>query len=98
MEYFVFLNSFHPKIKKFIQRFDHEIGRNKVSLLFNQVYIYIYIYILGGTLGVMNIVMEMVMTIFQIIDEAVCISHSIDTLWKGMDQTILPPVMGKIVG
>ena len=31
----------------------------------------------------------------QILDEAVCISRSIDTLGKGMHTTILSQVMGK---
>ena len=34
----------------------------------------------------------------QILDEAVCILHSANTIGKGMNPTILPPVMGKIVG
>ena len=32
---------------------------------------------------------------FQILDEAVCISHSANTLRKGINLTILPPTMGK---
>ena len=31
----------------------------------------------------------------QILDEAVCISHSANTLGKGMNQTILPPARDK---
>ena len=31
----------------------------------------------------------------QILDEADCISHSINTLGKGMNPNILPPAMGK---
>ena len=31
----------------------------------------------------------------QILDEAVCISYSANTLEKGMIPTILPPAMGK---
>ena len=31
----------------------------------------------------------------QIIDEANCISHSTNTLAKGMNPIILPPAMGK---
>ena len=34
----------------------------------------------------------------QILDETDCISHSINTLGKGMNPIILSPVMGKIVG
>ena len=34
----------------------------------------------------------------QILDETDCISHSTDTLEKGMNLIILPPAMGKIVG
>ena len=30
-----------------------------------------------------------------ILDEAVCISHSTNTLGKGMNPTFLPPDMGK---
>ena len=31
----------------------------------------------------------------QILDETDCISHSTDTLGKGMNPIILPPAMGK---
>ena len=31
----------------------------------------------------------------QILDEAVCILHSTNTLGKSMNPTILPPAMGK---
>ena len=31
----------------------------------------------------------------QILDETDCISHSTNTLWKGMNPIILPPAMGK---
>ena len=31
----------------------------------------------------------------QILDQANCISHSTNTLGKGMNPIILPPVMGK---
>ena len=34
----------------------------------------------------------------QILDTAVCISHSVNTLGKSMNPTILPPAIGKIVG
>ena len=34
----------------------------------------------------------------QILDESVCISHNANTHGKGMTPTILPPLMGKIVG
>ena len=34
----------------------------------------------------------------QILDETDCISHSINTLGKGMNPIILLPGMGKIVG
>ena len=33
----------------------------------------------------------------QILDETDCISHSTNTLGKGMNPIILPPAMGKIV-
>ena len=36
-------------------------------------------------------------TIVQILDETGCISHSNNTLGKGMNLIILPPAMGKIV-
>ena len=32
----------------------------------------------------------------EILDETDCISHSTNTLGKGMDPIILPPAMGKI--
>ena len=38
--------------------------------------------------------MDMVTTV-QILDKAVCISHSANTNGKGMNPTILPPAMGK---
>ena len=34
----------------------------------------------------------------QILDETDCISHSTNTLGKGMNPIIPPPAMGKIVG
>ena len=34
----------------------------------------------------------------QILDETDCISHSTNTLGKGMNPVILPPAMCKIVG
>ena len=34
----------------------------------------------------------------QILDRAVCISLSANTLEKGMNPTILPPDIGKIIG
>ena len=34
----------------------------------------------------------------QILDETDCISHSTNTLGKGMNPIILPPAMGEIVG
>ena len=46
----------------------------------------------GGVLGVMVIVVEMdTVTRVQILDEAYCISHSTNTLGKGMNPIILPP-------
>ena len=47
-KYGTFLNSFKPKVKRLIQKHEQindRIGRHKVSVLFNQTYIYIYIYI-----------------------------------------------------
>ena len=44
----------------------------------------------------MVIVLEMdMMTWVQILDETDCISHSTNTLGKGMNPIILPPAMGK---
>ena len=41
--------------------------------------------------------MEMDMeTRVQILDEADCISHSTNTLGKGINPIILPPAMGKL--
>ena len=34
----------------------------------------------------------------QFLDETDCISHSTNTLGKGMNPIILPPAMGKTVG
>ena len=34
----------------------------------------------------------------RIQDEAVCISHSVNTFEKAVNPTILPPAMSKIVG
>ena len=31
----------------------------------------------------------------EILEEVVCISHSVNTVEKGMNQIILPPSMGK---
>ena len=33
----------------------------------------------------------------SILNDAACLSHRVNILEKGMDTTILPPVMGKIV-
>ena len=53
----------------------------------------------GGARGVMVSSYEMdTVTWVQILDETDCISHSTNTLGKGMNPIILPPVMGKIVG
>ena len=46
----------------------------------------------GGARGVMVIV---VVTRVQILDETDYISHSTNTLGKGMNPIILPPAMGK---
>ena len=34
----------------------------------------------------------------QFLDKTICISLSANTLWKGVNPTILPPAMDKIVG
>ena len=39
-----------------------------------------------------------IVTLVQTLDEAICISHSTNTLWKSMNQAILLPAMGEIVG
>ena len=47
----------------------------------------------------MDIILRMnTETQVQILDEAVCILGSSNTLGKGMNPTILPLAMGKIVG
>ena len=49
-----------------------------------------------GARGVMVIVVGMnKATRVQILDETDCISHSTNTLGKGMNLIILPPAMGK---
>ena len=50
--------------------------------------------LLGGACGLMVIVVRNGHVV-QILDETDCISHSINTLWKGMNPIILPPAMGK---
>ena len=50
------------------------------------MYIYVYIYIYNILLNYIYI---------QILDLANCISHSTNTLGKGMNPIILPPAMGK---
>ena len=50
----------------------------------------------GGARGVMVIVVRNNMaTGVQTLDENDCISHSSNTLGKGMNPIILPPAMGK---
>ena len=50
----------------------------------------------GGARGVVVIAVGMNTTIrVQILDETDCISHSTNTLGKGMNPIILPPAMGK---
>ena len=50
----------------------------------------------AGARGVMVIVIEMDTAIrVQMTDETDCISHSTNTLGKGMTPIILPPAMGK---
>ena len=54
------------------------------------------IYIRGGVRGVMVIFLEMyTATRVQILNETDGISHSANTLGKGMNPIILPPAMGK---
>ena len=50
---------------------------------------------LGGARGVMAIVVMDTATRVQILDEIDCISHSTNTLGKGMNPIVLPPAMGK---
>ena len=47
----------------------------------------------GGARGVVVIVDTA--TRVQILDLTDCISHSTNTLWKGMNPSVLPPAMGK---
>ena len=49
----------------------------------------------GGARGVMVIVAGYTATRVQILDLTDCISHSINTLGKGMNPITLPPVLGK---
>ena len=50
----------------------------------------------SGARGIMVIVVEMdTATRVQILDEDDYISHSTNTLGKGMNPIILPPAMGK---
>ena len=44
----------------------------------------------GGARGEMNTAIRV-----QILDETDCISHSTNTLGKGMNPIIIPPAMGK---
>ncbi len=51
---------------------------------------------MGSTHSIIVFIAEMdIATRFQILDEAVSILHSIDTLGQGIHLTILPTVMGK---
>ena len=53
-------------------------------------------YILSAP-GLMDNIIEVDTVIrVQILDEDVCLSHSANTLGKGMNPTILPPAMVKI--
>ena len=54
----------------------------------------VYYTSIRGARGVMVIVVETA-TRVQILDETDCISHSTNTLGKGMNPIILPPAMGK---
>ena len=82
----------------------------QTSGLYIYIYIYIYTYIsyhihtnayihkylFGGARSVMVTAYKMHMvTQVQISGEAVSISHSSNTLGKGMNPIILPPAMGK---
>ena len=50
----------------------------------------------GGSRGVMVIIMEMdTATRVLLLDETDSISHSTNTLGKGMNPILLPPAMGK---
>ena len=52
--------------------------------------------ILGGACGVMLSSQDMDTAIrVQFLDKTDCISHSTNTLGKGMNPIILPPAMGK---
>ena len=57
---------------------------------------YVGFYLFNGARGVMVIVVGNGHGArVQILDEADCISHSTNTLGKGMNPIILPPAMGK---
>ena len=55
----------------------------------------VYIFEYGGAHCVMVTKMDTAIRV-QILDETVCISHSANTHGKGMNTTILPPVVGKL--
>ena len=61
---------------------------NRSILSVNKVYYLIKVY--GGARGVTDTA-----TRVQILDESDCISHSINTLGKGMNPIILSPAMGR---
>ena len=58
-----------------------------VSMLTMFPLIFVYVYVCGYTTDIATWV--------QILTEAVCISHSANTLEKGLNPTVLPPAMDK---
>ena len=67
-----------------------------MTIIYIYIYIYIYIDSLRDALSVMIIIVgNDTVTRVQILDEAVCISHSSYTLKKGMHLLILPTFMDK---
>ena len=66
----------------------------KINLPIKYSLTYIYIYISGHNVIVIFIGNEHG-NLLQILDEAVCISHSANTLAKGKKLTVLPLAMGR---
>ena len=63
------------------------------------IFIVVYTYTRGDARDVIDIVIgNGHSNKSSILDKAVCISHSTNTLGKGMNPTILRPAMGKIIG
>ena len=61
----------------------------------DDIYIYIYIYHHVVVMQWLSKLMD-TMNCVQILDEPIYISHSTDTLGKGMNPIIFPPAMDKL--